>query len=291
MVLPLVAIIVLAVLWSVYWFAALAIAKNEFARERARQAERGLTLSCEAESWSGYPFRFEYECLLPQVADDRGGSGTTKNLRAVAMAYKPWHVLLFLEGPTDLSLSRQGNLTIRHDPARASLLVEGQRAGQLTIEASNLDAGGLLTAGTILFSARTAGAHQFDYAINSETLAVNPPGMAPIAADQFESQGTLTADETLVITSALLQQGTLQLTAAGQVALDEHRRPYGQITLKTNDAAALMHVFGSMQLFTEQQGTALSALLTVAGNQVTLTANNGELYAGPLKIADLQPLP
>jgi hypothetical protein len=225
------------------------------------------------------------------VAEGRGGSGAAKTLRAVAMAYKPWHLLMFLEGPTDLSLPLQGNLTIRHDPARASLLAEGQRDGQFTIEASNLDAGGLLTAGTILFSARTAGAQQFDYAINSKTLAVKPPGMAPIAADQFESQGTLTADETLVITSALLQQGTLQLTAAGQVALDEHRRPNGQITLKTNDAAALMHVLGSMHLFTEQQGTALSALLTVAGNQVTLTANNGELYAGPLKIANLQPLP
>lgn len=291
MVLPLAVVIVLMVLWTVYWFVALAMAKGEFARERARLAERGITLSCDAEDWGGYPFRFDFGCQLPRAADGKGGTATANNLRAVAMAYKPWHLLLFLEGPTRVSSPEQNTIDVNHDPARASLTAEGARAGTLTIEANNIDAGGLFTAGSILLSARTADTRQFDYAIDGRNLTLKPPGMVPIIADRFESQGTFTQDETLVITTAMLRQGTLQLTATGQVELDDQRRPLGQITLKTNDAAALMQVLGGTLLFTEQQGTALSALLTVAGNQVTLTANNGELYAGPLKIADLHPLP
>ncbi len=290
MVLPLAAAAAIAVLWSIYWAIALQSARSEFARERARQAEGGTTLKCMEEDWGGYPFRFEYRCANPDATRDGQLAVAAAELHAVAMAYKPWHLITFLAGPTNITIPGHSPLRVTHDPVQTSIIAQSATSGRITININGLNAGGVLQAGTVLFSARTMNMRQVDYDISATNLKLALPDLAAIPADAFASQGTVSDAQGLVITSATLQQGDLSLSASGQVELDEFNRPKGQITVTTNNAAKLLAVLRDAYRLSEQEQSAFAALLTVAGNQLTLTAGDGELYAGPLKIGDLAPL-
>ena len=65
MFLPLAIVLLLAVLWSGYWFVASGIARDRLAAERAKLAAQGLTLACTEEGWGGYPFHCEFSCRSP----------------------------------------------------------------------------------------------------------------------------------------------------------------------------------------------------------------------------------
>ena len=290
MVLPLAAVTAAAVLWSIYWAVALQVARGEFAKERARQAEKGITLKCREENWGGYPFRFEYRCANPVAAHDGHLALAATELRAVAMAYKPWHLIAFLAGPTGLTVPGQPPLQVTHDLAQASVIVQSATSARLTMNINAVNAGGLLQARNILISARTSDLRQADYNITATALKLAPPGLPPLSADTFTSQGTISNAQVLVIESATLLQGDLALSASGQMELDELRRPKGQITIKTNNAARLLALLQTAYQLSDQEQSAFAALLAVAGNQLTLTANDGQLFAGPLNIGDLQPL-
>lgn len=290
MVLPLAAVTAVAVLWSAYWVMALQAARGEFARERAKQAEKGIALKCGEESWGGYPFRFEYRCANPVATRDGQLALAATELRAVAMAYKPWHVIAFLAGPTGITVPGRPPLQVTHDPAQASVILQSASSARLTININAVNADGLLQARNILISARTSDMRQADYDISATALRLAPPGLPTLSADTFTSQGTISNAQILVIKSATLQQGDLSLSAGGQVELDELRRPKVQITIKTNNAARLLALLRDAYQLSEQEQSAFAALLAVAGNQLTLTANDGQLFAGPLKVGDLQPL-
>ena len=74
MLLPLAAVLLLALLWTVYWFVAAGIAKTRFAEERRKLAAQGVTLACTEEAWGGYPFHFEFTCSSPVLqAREPGG--------------------------------------------------------------------------------------------------------------------------------------------------------------------------------------------------------------------------
>lgn len=290
MALPLAATAIVAVMWSTYWVIALQVARGEFTRERARQAQGGTLLKCSEESWGGYPFRFEYRCARPDANHDGELKVAATELRAVAMAYKPWHLITFLTGPTNINLPGNPPLQVTHDAVQASIVAQSSTSGRFTVSISGLNAGGMLQAATILLSARTTDMRQADYDIAATGLKLALPGLAPISADRFASNGTISKAQMLVIQSATLQQGDLSLSASGQVELDEFNRPKGQIAVTTNNAAKLLALLRDAYQLTEQQQSAFAALLAVAGNQLTLSANDGQLFAGPLKIGDLAPL-
>jgi hypothetical protein len=64
---PVIAVLVLAVLWSIYWFIAIGVAERTAVAQRQQLASQGLTISCTSEAWGGYPFRFEFRCTSPVI--------------------------------------------------------------------------------------------------------------------------------------------------------------------------------------------------------------------------------
>lgn len=291
MLVPLAAIVLLAVLWSVFWYVVQGIARTEFDKARAAMAERGLALACGAEGWGGYPFRFEYHCQIPDLIESGTSRLRSTKLQAVALAYRPWHVIIFLQGETYVAPNNGPPLKVKHGDAVASIVAQSANSGTATLEVPNLNLNGILTTQHILLSARTSDMRQVTYAIAIDKLALNLPDLAPLLLDEIQSQGTITQDRTLVINSALARQGGLELSATGQLALDPERHPKGQLTLTTNDGPKLLDVITGTFHISEQERTALAAMLTVTGNQITLMANDGQLYAGPLWLGELAPIP
>ena len=120
MLLPLAAVLVLAGLWSAYWYVAAGLARTELQRQRARLAAQGLEIGCASEDWGGYPFRFEFACTSPVLAASRHELSAA-SLRAYAQAYYPWHVLLLVDGPTRLQPLAGAPLVASHETLRASI--------------------------------------------------------------------------------------------------------------------------------------------------------------------------
>src|SRR5438270_809407 len=61
-VMPLALVIVLAGLWSAFWFYAASTAETQIARWREREASFGRVQTCASQSVAGYPFRIEVRC-------------------------------------------------------------------------------------------------------------------------------------------------------------------------------------------------------------------------------------
>jgi hypothetical protein len=290
MLLPLVAVVVLAALWSSYWYAAQIFARNEFAGIRAKLAAEGHELLCTQEDWAGFPFRFEYRCLNPVITGKGSRRAVASELQAVALAYKPWHVIAFLHGPTSVHPGSAPHFEATHDTVKASLVANSAESGVLTVEIPNLAVAGLLNAKHVLLSSRNADRRKANYFAVIENLNLTPPGIDPVAIDHAESRGTIHEDQTIVIESATLRQGTLELTAKGTLSLDPQRRPEGELALATNDGAKLLQTLSGALQLSDQEQTALAAVLAITGQKLTLTAKGGALFAGPLKLGDLAPL-
>lgn len=137
MLLPLLVVLVLAAAWSVYWLVAASAARNTFDERMAFATERGQRLDCASEDWGGYPFRFEFTCDKPVVTDKALGVLSSGRLRAVAMAYNPWHVLLLVDGPTIFTPAGRPPLTLDHHTILTSLqFADGASDPEVSVEIS-----------------------------------------------------------------------------------------------------------------------------------------------------------
>jgi hypothetical protein len=63
--LPLAVFVVLALVWTAFWFFAAHRADAEIARWRQREAQAGRIFACSDQDISGYPFRLEVRCTEP----------------------------------------------------------------------------------------------------------------------------------------------------------------------------------------------------------------------------------
>ena len=240
MFLPLLAVIILFFMWSIYWYAALITARNTFAQERARFANQGIVLACSRENWGGYPFRFEYECDEPQIDLNARGKISLQRMRAVALAYKPWQVMLFADGPTTVQPQGQTPITAEHRPATASLFLTSTQTGQVTVELADVNVANQIQAHSILASARNQEDGNVDGAVTVQGLKATVPNLKPIDIDQASADASLSPQEVLTLRSAQMQRGTLTLSATGTLQPDQNRKPQGSITLETNDPSQFL---------------------------------------------------
>ena len=99
--LPFGLVVVLAALWTGFWFFASARAETTLAGWREREAKAGRVYSCDKQSVGGYPFRFEVRCAEP-VAELRGDPPVAlkaKDLLAAIQVYDPGLVVGEVKGP------------------------------------------------------------------------------------------------------------------------------------------------------------------------------------------------
>lgn len=213
---------------------------------------------------------------------------SSSQLTAVALAYKPWHAIVQIDGPTELGPEQQ--LTLTHGRATASFIASSRQSGTATLEVRSVQLAALFTAEQVLLSTRSADLKQFDVAGTVTNLIVLPAANNSLAVENLSFRGSLTPDLKLQIETGEARLGKLKVNATGQLSLDDAHRLSGELRLSTNDSPALAAALSPALGLTDQQAQALSALLAMAGNQAALTAADGQLFLGALKLGELLPL-
>jgi len=304
---PLAAVLLLLAGWSAYWLIAETTARRMAETRRAELAATGIRLTCASESWGGYPFRFEYVCDRPVLTSDSpSGPVAIKPARiyVIAQAYNPWHLVALIDGPSHIDSPRTGPLYFTHDRGTASLMIGDPDQPRLSAEFRRLEVEGRVAADTFLLHARLRSPDLIDIVANATGLDLVIPDKPALHLDRAAIE--LTAPLRLLaapgqgrtadITNLILHAGTTELTGKGQVGLDDQSRPEGRIATETNDIDALLQTIGTYFPMTDQQRQTIKMLLGLLGNRAgekrakaDFTAKNGELYWGPLKIADLAP--
>lgn len=293
MLLPLLVVLALAAAWSVYWLVAASAARNTFDERMAFAAERGQRLDCASETWGGYPFRFEFTCDKPVVTDKALGVISSGRLRAVAMAYNPWHVLVLVDGPTIFTPNDRPPLTLNHHTILTSLqFADGASDPEVSVEIPDADLVGWFQAREVLLFTRPQPDGTTGVAISTSEANYQPTGRPPLPVATGSLVGSLGSDGLLKVDSIELQEGSVIYKGAGELGLDSQHRLSGLLATETNDFDGLMRILEPHLDMTPQQfaGFRTMAGLLARTSKVNITARDGLLYVGPVKVVDLVPL-
>ena len=293
MLLPLIAVVILGLAWSVYWFIASSMVQKVMAERRAELAEGGHRLACAAETWSGFPFRFEFDCDAPVVTDAAARTAHASRLRAVTMAYNPWHVLLLLDGPTTLSRSGAQSLTVKHQGILASLKFRDFASDpDVSIEIPKLDVVGWFQADEVLIHTRPEPENALGVALSARKTNYQPEGRPPLSVEAGSLFGTIRRDGILAVSKIELQEGSTIYQGQGEVGLDADRRIAGTLATETNDFDGLMRILEPHLHMTPQQLAGFKTMMGLLGQnaQASIIAKDGQLYIGPFKVAELFPV-
>jgi hypothetical protein len=100
--LPLALVVVLALLWTGFWFYASTAAQTTIDAWRGREASLGHVYACRSLEIGGYPFRIEVQCADPSAelqSNQPPLAAKAKNLIVVAQVYDPTLLITDLTGP------------------------------------------------------------------------------------------------------------------------------------------------------------------------------------------------
>jgi hypothetical protein len=119
-----------------------------------------------------------------------------------------------------------------------------------------------------------------------------PDGRPPLMVAAGSLLGTLRLDGVLAVSNIELQEGPTIYKGKGEVRLDTAHRIAGQLATETNDFDGLMRILEPHLEMTPDQFAGLKAMMGLLGqnSKATLIAQDGALYIGPFKVADLLPL-
>jgi hypothetical protein len=122
---PLLAVLVLAALWTGFWFYAASKAQATLTQWREQEARLGRTYACGSQTAGGYPFRLEVRC-----------DGATAEMRAfqpaLLLAAKSFLVVAQVYDPSLLIGEVTGPLTVSEAGGREAL-VANWRLAQISV--------------------------------------------------------------------------------------------------------------------------------------------------------------
>lgn len=292
MFIPLGVVLVLAVLWCIYWFAAMSFAKQRFADEREKLAAQGLSLACAKEGWGGFPFHFEFACAAPVLTYKDKAELHSSKLLLVALAYAPWQVAALIDGPSKLSGKDIPATEATHQRIMAVLTYEGNSKARFSAEVPALSIPGIGNTEKLMIHSRPSAAGGNDIALSVTQLTYQPEGKAPVTLDQGDALGTLLPDGSLKLDKAEFQKGTLRYWGSGTLSLDAGHRISGRIDTETNDLNQLLELVQPHLQLSDKQASGIRVMLGLLGNEAkaAVIAKNGILYIGPFSAAELKPL-
>ena len=292
MFLPLAIVLMLALLWTVYWFVASGIARDRLTDERLRWASKGLTLTCTRDDWGGYPFHFEFSCTSPVITLADETELRSADLLLVALAYAPRQVAALIDGPTTFLAAGISPFEIKHQRALAAATFDRDWQPSLSVDVPALSAPGLGQADKVMLFTRPAADNGTDISLRGQNVIYRREGRPPVAINDASFLGTLLADRSLRIDKIELQHGQLRFWGSGALSIDPQHRIAGQLETETNDMQALLALVGPQLGLSESNLANIQTMLSLMGNgaKVPIIAKDGALYIGPLKVADLPPL-
>ena len=289
---PLLSFLLVAVLWSSYWFIAIELAKDQFERERVSLSERGLVLDCTQETWGGFPFRFEFNCTSPALHFMSRLEVRSANIMAVALAYNPWQVIVLIDGPTTATGATSLPTRAEHQRAIASIVIDSNNQPSLSVDLPKLIVPGLLTTDRLRFDARPAANAGIELAASIDGLNYQPTGRPELLIRRGDLRGSFFQDGRLSVERIELAEGNVRYWGAGEIQLDQSRRLAGNLSTETNDLNGLLSILDPHLDMTDDQKVGLRTVLGLLGQETKadIIARDGQLFIGPFKIADLVPL-
>ena len=319
----LVLILLLAALWSGYWYVAQRGARTGFEAWFAARRAEGWQADYAALEIRGYPNRVDTTFENPVLADPETGlAWEAPFFQIFALSYKPNHIIAVWPNSQTFS-TPEAKYRISSADMRASLVMHPGM--KLPLERSNLVAqalaveapGGTTTMEGVQFAiSRLEGSEQ-DYRIAFNTDGLTPPppahfrletgGMLPGKLDALRADATIRFDKPWDITAlqdarpqprriklqlAEAKWGELALALAGTLDIDSEGRATGRITVKARnwrDIIALIRQSGWLPdgwIDPVEEALALAAQLS--GNTQTLDVpldfKGGTIRLGPLPI-------
>jgi len=320
----LVLILVLAALWSGYWFV------GATAVERGAQA---VLDNLRAQGWQvevadvgtrGFPNRFDTTATGVKLADPLGGfAWTAPFFQVLALSYKPNHVIAALPDSQSFDFPGQ-TLQVDSTRMRASLVVEPGTALALdraTFVAETASVASTLGWAITLKDARFAtrqngGALVHDVGIAASRIALpkalrdtyDPGGALPEVLEVLRVDATLGFDraidrhafnggpapqvERFVLNDAALVWGGVKIAATGTLTIGADRLPVGDITLESAQWREVAQMIADSGMIQPQYVPTLDALFqsmaAADGTPEVLTApltfKNGQVSFGFLPL-------
>lgn len=303
LILTFIGIIVLIIAWCIYWFAGARFVRDRFESELTHL--QGITLTCKALDWGGFPFRFERDCLSPKLTVE-GDEVDAKRLLLVMQAYMPNRAIALLDGP----VVTQSGLIIEHERAMASARFAGERAWQASLELPKLKALPYGSADRLLLSARDTGTDRLDVALDASVADLLVDRGTMLKLDEASLAATLPRDAVgrdilralarsggkVGIDSLRLKKGDLVMTAKGEIGIGPAGQVNGRLITTSSRLDLLMtelqQNFGLSSKDASTLTTMIGLLQPGKTTDVTLDliAKDGKLYWGPVKLADLPPV-
>jgi hypothetical protein len=276
---PLFAVLVLAIGWSIFWYISATITGREIGVWIKREAEDGRIWTCPERSVGGYPFRIEITCNNPSFSGPAAGipvAGKLAGIHLVAQIYNPKLILGEADGPFELTLPQDGSQT----SVNWKLLQISMRGGPDALQRGSLVAEQIeFKAGVAngrAFSARAdnlqihlrRGAeeqHAYDFAITSANTAssdlddatgIKAPATLQLSGTVTQAEsiggGTIpqmlerwrTAGGSLVLDNAVLVKGSLNAQGTGTLHIDGTHRLDGRIDLTAAGLAPVLQRYG-----------------------------------------------
>lgn len=135
-----IAVAVLALLWSGYWFGAAYVTERAATDMLAAQPAGGTTMGHDGLTVTGYPLNFRLDAKRPHMATETGFGWSAPGATVQAAAWRPWQVTLDLPGQQDITLPDQ-DLSLASSVFRAKVAL--QPSMTLALAATEVQADGL----------------------------------------------------------------------------------------------------------------------------------------------------
>ncbi len=310
--------------WSAYWAVGRGIV-SDVIRNGVKVAEaKGGSLECGEQQLGGYPFRFELTCTPFRMNKD-GEWYFINELRGVALAYKPTHVIFEASGPAEMNYGQQGPAySADWKTAQASVVAEDGKPAKIdgvikepklayTVGDQSVKLDAELTEVhirrvednaealdfAIVVKGLTAGAVTNEVPLDMDLVMQLPHG-AKLLDGKVRKPADLMVDEELKIglSNLHLKSGDFSIKTGGDLVIDEQGRLSGTLPLVVTGIHQLEQVLqplfpqGSKTLESLQK-TALAIGKGSAENGVPTLRIPVTLDKGRARIAffDLGPVP
>jgi hypothetical protein len=255
-------VLLVAGLWSAYWSIARGMALDVLRNVTEAARVEGGEIACGGQRLGGFPFHLQLDCTPFSLRSPRGESAGFGGVRAVALAYNPWHVILEAESPARAELIPGGLLSGRWETARASFRVGTAAIERADIELTAPDLGIELPGLAAALKARVASLHlrrtpgrasDADIALAASALTlpdVLQPldlhasltlkgGAALLSGDNADPALLLRQEEAVELAEARLSAGDVTARATGTLWLDPAGRLNGTLPLTVAGADRL----------------------------------------------------
>lgn len=317
-------VVVLALIYSAYWFIGATAAERGVQQAMDGLAEDGWQVSYDDISTRGFPSRFDTTISALDLTAPDGGLGFgTPFVQALALSYQPNHVIAAFPDTQTLRLGGQ-SIAVQTEGLRASAAVAADTAlsldnvtAQVGTARLTSDAGWSLTLDRAIAAVRAAGpaANTYDLYANTNALVLpetlrrllNPLGLHPDQIANLSVETTVTLDRpidrhalsaleldpprvmALSLNAMTLQWGQMSITGNGDLTVSADGLPTGEITftaINWRDMIGMAGAAGLIETGFDATLENLGAMLAQGQDRLDLALKfkDGRMSLGPIPL-------